>query len=271
MAEGQRRDRRRDDDIGRAEQRLGGQGRRQRGGENRAGVGERIGADDQFERVEGAGQRRAERRRDRAAGAAADQQAQVLTAQPQRQAEARSDRAADLGVARFEPDRGAGAVGDHRLRADDQAFADRHAAAAQGVGFDRIDRARQLPGASPMVDQPDREAAERQRGEGRDRRDPRRRAQPHVERDAVDDDMRDVDELGHRRHAEASEDADDDRDDDERQLAGAHHRPQARGEGESGEARAHGNARRRVHRPARSRPVARQCATAAPNSASASA
>ena len=36
------------------------------GGEDRHGVGERIGADDEFERVEGAGQRRAERRRDRA-------------------------------------------------------------------------------------------------------------------------------------------------------------------------------------------------------------
>ena len=62
--------------------------------------------------------------------------------------------------------------------------------------------------------EPDREAAERQRGEGRDRQDPRRRAQSHVERDAVDDDMRDVDDHGHRRHAEAGEDADDDRDDD---------------------------------------------------------
>ena len=224
MPEGQRRDRRRDDHVGSAEQPLGGQGRRQRGGEDRSGVGERIGADDQLRRVESAGQRRAERRRDRAAGAATDQQPQVLAAQPQRQAEARSDRAADLGVARFESDRGAGAIGNHRLRADDQAFADRHAAAAQGVGFDRIDRARQLPDASPMVDQPDREAAERQRGEGRDGQNPRRRAQSHVERDAVDDDMGDVDELGHRRHAEASEDANDNRDDDDRQLAGAHHR-----------------------------------------------
>ena len=123
-----------------------------------------------------------------------------------------------------------------------------------------------------MVDQPDRQAAERQRGEGRDRRDARRRAQPHVERDAVDDDVRDVDELGHRRHAEAGQDADDDRDDDERQLAGAHHRPQARGGRSKAERRALiENARRRAHRPARSRPVARQWATAAPNSSSASA
>ena len=228
MAERQRRDRRGDDDVGRAEQRLGGQGRRERGGENRAGVGERIGADDQLRRVEGAGERRAERRRDRAAGAAADQQAQILAAQPQRQADARSDGAADLGVARFEPDRGAAAVGDHRLRAHDQAFAHRHAAAAQRVGLDRIDRARQLPGASPGFDQPDGEAAERQRGEGGGGRNPRRRAQSHVERDAVDDDVRDVDELAHRRHAEAGQNADDDRDDDQRQFAGAHDRPQAR-------------------------------------------
>ena len=122
-----------------------------------------------------------------------------------------------------------------------------------------------------MVDQPDREAAERQRGKSRDRRNSRRRAQAHVERDAVDDDVRDVDELGHRRDAETGEDADDDRDDDQRQLAGAHAaRAGARRRRAKAERRAlSGNARRRVHRPARSRPVARQCATAAPNSASA--
>ena len=228
MAERQRRDRRRDDDVGSAEQRLGGQRRRQRGGENRAGVGERIGADDQLRRVKRAGERRAERRRDRPAGAAADQDAQVLAAQPQRQADARSDGGADLRVARFEPDRGAAAVGDHRLRADDQAFAHRHAAAAQRVGFDRIDRARQLPGASPAVDQPDGEAAEGQRGESRERGDARRRAQSHVERDAVDRDMGEVDELGHRGHAEAGQDADDDCDDDQRQFIGAGDRAQAR-------------------------------------------
>ena len=232
MAERKRGDRRRDDDIGSAEQRLRGQGRRERGGEDRAGVDERVGADDQLRRVEGAGERRAERRRDRAAGAAADQDAQVLAAQPQRDADARSDGPADLRIARFEPDRGAAAVGDHRLHADEQAFAHRHAAAAQGVGFDRIDRARHLPGASPAVDQPDRQAAEGQRGESRQRENSRRRAQSHVERDAVDRDVGDVGELGHRGDAEAGQDADDDRDDDQRKFIGAHDRAQARRGGE---------------------------------------
>ena len=71
------------DDVRRADDRLGDQHRRQRCGEDRHGVGESIGADDELERVKGAGQRRAERRGDRAARPAADQHAQILPAQTQ--------------------------------------------------------------------------------------------------------------------------------------------------------------------------------------------
>ncbi len=285
MTDGQRRDGRRDDDIGGAAQRLDDQGRGERGGENRAGVGERISADDQFRRIEGAGERRAKRRRDRPAGAATHQDAQVLAAQLQRQADARGDGGADLRIARFEPDRRAAAVGDHGLRGYERAFADRHAAAAQGVGFDRIDRRRPLLGASPALDQPESEPAEGKREERRERGNPRRRAQSHIERDAVDRDMRAFRDEGHRGHAEAGQGADDGRDDDLREFIGADDGAQARPGDEqpapSGDLHEAWRARPRrasgaaaviaPSPPARSISVTRQCATAMPNSSSATA
>ena len=99
----------------------------------------RIAADDELEAVKGAGQRRAERAGDTGGGAATHQNSQVAAAQAKGIADARSDAACKLGVAGFEPDRGADAAGPNRLRRDDDAAEERHAPAMQRIGFDRID------------------------------------------------------------------------------------------------------------------------------------
>ena len=61
-----------------------------------------------------------------------------LNARPVSEASA----AAHLGVGRLQPHRGAEAVGDHGLEGDEQAVAQRHPPAAQGVGLHRVDRRR---------------------------------------------------------------------------------------------------------------------------------
>ena len=198
MRKGQRGDDGRADFVRRADDGLGGERRGEGRGEYRNRVGERIGADDELERVKGAGQGRAERRRDRPSGAAADQHPEVLPAQARSHAQVRGDARADLRIAGLEPDRRAAAVRDQRLRSHEDAIAERHAAAAQRVGFDRIDRRRRLLAGEPGVDGAEHEPAQHRRGKGRKRSDPLGGAEPHVERDAVDQHMRGVDHRGHR-------------------------------------------------------------------------
>ncbi len=120
-----------------------------RGDRDRGKGGQRVGADDQLERVEGAGQGRVEGAADRPRRAAADQQAHVVAAQAEAAAEARGDGGADLGVAALQPDRGADAVRHHRLQHDDDAVVQRHAAAIQRIGLDRVDRAARAGSARP--------------------------------------------------------------------------------------------------------------------------
>ena len=90
------------DDVGRADDCLGGQRRRESGGEDGADIGERIGADDELESVEGARQRSAESRRDRASRSAPDKHAQILPAQMHVESQLRGEAGADLRVARLE-------------------------------------------------------------------------------------------------------------------------------------------------------------------------
>ncbi len=212
------------DHIGRADDRLGGERGHERGGEHRPGDGERIRADDQLESVEGAGQRRAEGRRDRAAGAAAHQHAQILAAQPPADAEPRGEAAADLGVAGLEADRRAATVRQHRLRRDEQALLERHAAAAQRVRLDRVHHGGPLPARAPEIDGAERKARQHRRGESGDRRDPRGGAEARIERNAVDHDMRDIDDQRHHADGDARERADDDRQRDQPELAAAQRR-----------------------------------------------
>ena len=111
----------------------------QRRDADRRQAARRIAADDQLEAVKGAGERRAERAGNAGGGAATDQDAQVAAAQPERIADARGKAARELRVAGLETDRGADAARPHRLRRDDDAAEERHAAAMQRIGFDRID------------------------------------------------------------------------------------------------------------------------------------
>ena len=138
---------------------LRGQVAEQRRHADRGQRGDRIAADDQLEAVEGAAQRRAEGAGDGRGGAAADQDAHVAAAQAKRLADLGGDAAGELGIAGFQADRGADAARPHGLRRHDQAAAQRHAAAVQRIGFDRVDL-----GAAPAGDvgggQAEQQAAE---------------------------------------------------------------------------------------------------------------
>jgi hypothetical protein len=123
---------------------------------------QRIRADHQLEGVERAGERCLERGRDRSGGAAADQQAQIVAPQAEGAPEAGRERGADLGVARLQPDRRADAVGQDGLGRHEQAVAERHASAIQGVGFDRVDGAAVPPLCDAEAGQPDCQPSHRQ-------------------------------------------------------------------------------------------------------------
>lgn len=147
--------------IGRRAQRVGHERPGQRGGGHRRQRRGHVGADDDLEGVERPGQRRAEGRGDRPGRAGADQGAHVGAAHAQDAAQLRTGARAHLGVGGLQPDRGAEAVGQQRLRGDDQVVAHRHAAAVQGVGFDRVDQ-RALASPRDERHQPDQQAAQRQ-------------------------------------------------------------------------------------------------------------
>ena len=223
--------RRSGDEIRGAAEPLHRQGRRQGGRDDRAGVAERIRAHDQFEGVEGARQRRRESGRDRPRRAATDQSAQVLPAQSQEDAGPRGDRRADLGVTGLEPHRGATAVGDQGLRDHKEAVAERELSAVQGVGLDRIDGRRRFSRAPPSIHEPEREPAETKRGQRGDRANPGACAQPLVERQAIDPDVREFRDFRHRDHADARDGADEDRDRHLRKSVRANERSQGRRRG----------------------------------------
>ena len=126
----------------------------------------RIAADDQLEAVKGAGERRAERAGNAGGGAAADQDAQVAAAQPERIADARGDAAGELRIAGLETDRSADPARPHRLRRDDDAAEERHAAAVQRVGFDRIDLALRPPPPDDLAGRAHHHAADERHGDG---------------------------------------------------------------------------------------------------------
>ncbi len=197
----------------------GHQRRRQGRGHHRGDVGDGIGADDDLEGVEGAGQRRAERRGDGGARPGADEGAQVAAAQVERLTGQGRRRAAHLGVARLQPHRGAEAVGDDGLQRHEQAVAQRHLAAAQGVGLDRVDR----DGAAGARPEPGRQhqhrAAQRQGGQPPGV-DPAKGAKPLVEVDVVEQLLQAVRGHADGDSGEARRGADEGGDQHQPQLAG---------------------------------------------------
>ena len=183
--------------VRRANDRLGGKRRCEGRGEDGNRVGERIGADDELESVERPGQGRPERRRDRASCPAPDQHTEVLPAQARSHSQVRGDAGPDLRVARLKSDGSAAAVRDHGLHRHEEALAERHAPAAQGVGLDRIDRRRRLPASEPDFDRAEQEAAYHRRAKSGERSDALGGAQANVEGNAVNPHMRGVDDAGH--------------------------------------------------------------------------
>ena len=129
----------------------------------------RIAADDQLEAVKGAGERRAECAGNAGGGAAADQDAQVAAAQPKRIADARGDAAGKLRVAGLEADRCADPARPHRLRRNDDAAEERHPAAVQRIGFDRIDFPLRPPATDDLAGRAHDHAADERHRQRRDR------------------------------------------------------------------------------------------------------
>ena len=118
-------------------------------GDRRQTVG-RIAADNEFEAVEGAGERSAERAGNAGRGAAPDQNAKIAAPQTEGSADARGDAARSLRVTGLQADRGAYAARPDCLQRDDHAAGQRHAAAVQRVGFDRVDLAVRPPASDDL-------------------------------------------------------------------------------------------------------------------------
>ncbi len=115
------------------------QGRGQGSGGHGGQSPHRIAADDQLEGVEGAGQGRIEGGRDRRPCPGADEDALVRTAQAEILADLGEDRRPELAVAGLHADRDARSIRPEGRDQQAQAVGHRHAAAMQGVGFDRVD------------------------------------------------------------------------------------------------------------------------------------
>ena len=90
---------------------------------------------------------------------------QVAAAQLEDQAQPAGQPRADLGVARLQPHRGARAVGDQRLDRHHDAVSQGHAAAAQGVGLDGVDRRARRHGSAPKLHQPQHRPTDHGRGQ----------------------------------------------------------------------------------------------------------
>ena len=149
-----------------------------RGDADRRQAGRRIAADHQLKSIEGAGQRRAEGAGDRGRGAAADHDALIGAAQMKAAAERGGKPAGKLGIARFQPDRGADAAGPDRLQRHDHAAAKRHPAAMQRIGLDRVDFARRPPAQQQQERHAQQQAAEARNQQRPQRLDPELARQP---------------------------------------------------------------------------------------------
>ena len=158
----------------------------------------RIAADDQFEAVERAGERRTERAGDAGGGAAADQDTQVAASQAKCIADARGDARRHLRVAGFEADRCPDAARPDGLQGDYQAAHERHAAAMQRIGFDRVDFAIRPPSPDQLGGNAKQDAAadRHQYRKPRIEREPPR--QPLARRQLEKNLMQEIDGIAHQ-------------------------------------------------------------------------
>jgi hypothetical protein len=126
--------------------------------------------------------------------------AQVAPAQVEDDAEARGQAGADLGVAGLQPHRGAAAVGDHRLQANQHAVAKRHAPAAERIGLHRVDRGARAAPAPPDLGGAEQQAAADGGQQGGGQVDPRRGAQSLIQGDVEQGDVGGLGEVAHQHH-----------------------------------------------------------------------
>ena len=117
------------------------------------------------------------------------------------------------------------------MRDHEEAVAERELSAAQGVGLDRIDGRRRFSRTPPSIQEFQREAAETKRGQRGDRANLGACAQPLVERQAIDPNVREFRDFRHRDHADARDGADEDRDRHLRKSVRANERSQGRRRG----------------------------------------
>ena len=188
--------------------------------------GDRIAADDQLEAVKGAAQRRAEGAGNGRGGAAADQDAHVAAAQAKGLSDLGGNAAGKLGIASLQADRGADPARPHRLRRHDQAAAQGHAPAVQGVGLDRVDL-----GAAPARDVGGHKAEQQPAEAGREKRVKRveRTAarQPFAGVETEKGQVHERDRFAHGGDRQTGHGADDERQHDHARFTSAHNGAQA--------------------------------------------
>ena len=197
-----------------------------RGDADRRQAGRRIAADHQLEGIEGAGQRRAECAGDRRRGAAAHHDALVGAAQMKAAAERCREPAGQLGIARFQSDRGADAAGPDRLQRYDDAAAKRHPPAMQGIGLDRVDFARRPPAQQQQERYAEQEAAEARHQKRPPRLDAELGGQPVAPIEVEQRHMQRFDRRAHRGDREPADGADQERQYDQARFMRANERPQ---------------------------------------------
>ena len=188
--------------------------------------GDRIAADDQLEAVKGAAQGRAEGAGNGRGGAASDQDAHVAAAQAKGLPDLGSYAAGKLGIAGLQADRGADTARPHRLRRHDQAAAQRHAAAMQRIGLDRVDL-----GAAPAGDIGGGEAEQQPAQAGGEKRviGVKRAAarQPFARVEPEEGQVHEADGFAHGRDRQAGQGADDEGQHDHARFTSAHNGAQA--------------------------------------------
>ncbi len=185
----------------------------------------RIVPDHQLERIERAGQWRIEGGGDRGGGAASDQSAQIAAPEAQPLAEPRRDAGTELRIGGFESDRSAEARRDDGEQGQVGAVVQRHLAAEERIGLDRIDDFARTPAADQ-----DGGAAGQQTADGRDHEDAppvedAAFAQMPVRRDREGEFVDGLDQRLDDDHAEPDDGAEHGADDDERDLVVARASP----------------------------------------------
>jgi len=126
----------------------------------------------------------------------------------ERAADRGAEPAGKLCVAGFKPHRGTDAARPHRLQRDDHAAAERHPAAIERIGLDRVDLARRTPAHQQQEGDTEHQPAQSGNQQGADGVDPVLAGQPLAPFQVEQHGMQHADHGAHGGHHEAADHAD---------------------------------------------------------------